>query len=140
MSLTEEQKAEVTAIVTENIARYREQATQAQKDAAAAFMEEGKNPEVKQQRMAAMQEKFAAQDTDNDGRLSQAEYIAWINSQTDEAREKGMWVEEGSDRKQRYAAVSDSIEPDVAGISMANIMAVYAVAAQVSQAAMAEDQ
>ena len=51
-----------------------------------------------------------------------------------------MWVEEGSDRKQRYAAVSDSIEPDVAGISMANIMAVYAVAAQVSQAAMAEDQ
>ena len=43
-----------------------------------------------------------------------------------------MWVEEGSDRKQRYAAVADSIEPDVAGISLANIMAMYGVAGAVS--------
>ena len=83
-----------------------------------------------------MQEKFTQADTDNDGRLSQAEFIGWCEAQKLEATAKGMWVEEGSDRLQRYAAVADSIEPNTPGISMANIMAGYAVAGAASKAAM----
>ena len=51
-----------------------------------------------------------------------------------------MWVEEGSDRKQRYAAVADSIEPDATGISLANILAMYGAAGAASQAALDADQ
>ena len=50
-----------------------------------------------------------------------------------------MWVEEGSDRLQRYAAVANSIEPDVQGISMANIVAVYGAAGAASKAAMEQN-
>ena len=75
MALSEAQTAEITAIVTENIVRYKAEATAEQKAAALAQMEERKDPAKKQEQMAKLQEGFAAVDSDNDGRISQAEFI-----------------------------------------------------------------
>ena len=75
MALSEAQTAEITAIVNENIVRYKAEATAEQKAAALAQMEERKDPAKKQEQMAKLQEGFAAVDSDNDGRISQAEFI-----------------------------------------------------------------
>ena len=78
--------------------------------------------------MESMNKAFAEADTNQDGLLEEAEYMAWWGKLGEEQKAKGLFVDERQELKDGYFRICKAAMPDAVGVDMAIIMKAVGVA------------
>ena len=125
--ISEELKADLITDTQATYATWKAGVTEEQKQAAVAMMEQfTNNPDFKAQRMARVNTIFAEADADGDQILNAAEWEVFHRKSDEDKAAEGSFVDNREGRGAAKYALLNRINPDVEGVTMADIFTAIA--------------
>ena len=124
MEFTEAQIADLNQMAVEGFAYAEDNQTEEQAAALVARMTAMQaDPEAaKAEAMTDMSETFTACDSNGDGFLDEAEFVAWCNVMNEKKAAKGLFCDTREATGKEYYRICKASMPDAPGINMASML------------------